>query len=240
MTHTPPSTLSMSPMKLNVIVFGATGMVGEGVAHCALRSPDVASVLVVARRSSGIVHPKVKELLVKDMFDLASVADQLSGYDACYFCLGTTSVGKKEDEYRRTTYDLTMNAARVLAARNPEMTFCYVSGAGTDGTEQGRTMWARVKGKTENDLRTVGFKKAYAFRPAFIKPMEGMKNSLPFTPALGKLYPLLIRLVPNFVGTLQEIGDAMLQTTIGGAEKTVLEVPDIRSLSREYRRTHAD
>src|SRR5512133_2476442 len=152
-------------MSIKAIVFGATGMVGEGVLHEALRHPAVDAVLVIGRRPCGVTHPKLKEVLQKDFYDYSALEYQLRGYHACFFCLGVTSIGKKEEEYRRLTYDLTMAAARTLARLNPEMVFCYVSGAGTDSSERGRSMWARVKGKTENDLMKLPFKAVYAFRP---------------------------------------------------------------------------
>src|SRR5512133_1123004 len=149
-------------MGIKAIVFGATGMVGEGVLHEALKHPAVDAVLVIGRRSCGVDHPKLKEIIHKDFFDYSSIENQLRGYNACFFCLGVSSIGMKEDEYRRLTYDLTMAAAIALSRLNPDMVFCYVSGAGTDSSEQGRSMWARVKGKTENDLMKLPFKAVYA------------------------------------------------------------------------------
>ena len=145
-------------MKIKAIITGVTGMVGEGVLHECLLHPDVESVLVINRKPCGVKHEKLKEIIHKDFFDLSSIEDQLAGYNACYFCAGVSSVGKKEDEYRRFTYDLTLNFANTLLKFNPDMTFCYVSGVGTDSTEKGRSMWARVKGKTENDLLKLPFK----------------------------------------------------------------------------------
>ncbi len=144
-------------MKIKAIITGVTGMVGEGVLHECLLHPDVESVLVINRKPCGVKHEKLKEIIHKDFFDLSSIEDQLSGYNACYFCAGVSSVGKKEDEYKRITYDLTLNFAKTLLKLNPDMTFCYVSGVGTDSTEKGRSMWARVKGKTENDLLKLRF-----------------------------------------------------------------------------------
>src|SRR5476651_2638272 len=138
--------------KIRVIITGSTGMVGEGVMHECLLHPDVEAVLVINRKPDGVVHPKLKEIVHKDFFDLSAIEDQLKGYNACYFCLGVTSLGKKEPEYYKLTYTLTLNFAQTLVKHNPDMTFCYVSGAGTDSTESGKIMWARVKGKTENDL----------------------------------------------------------------------------------------
>ena len=151
-------------MKIKAIITGATGMVGEGVLHECLLHPDVESVLVINRKPCGVKHEKLKEIIHKDFLDLSAIEEQLAGYNACYFCAGVSSVGKKEDEYTRITYDLTLNFANTLVKLNPDMTFCYVSGVGTDSTEKGRSMWARVKGKTENDLLKLPFKAAYMFQ----------------------------------------------------------------------------
>jgi uncharacterized protein YbjT (DUF2867 family) len=219
-------------MKINAVIFGATGMVGEGVLHVCLNHPDVESVLVVGRRSCGVSHPKLREVIHTDFFDYSAIESKLQGYNACYFCLGVTSIGKKEDEYTRLTYDLTMAAARALSKLNHDMTFCYVSGAGTDGTEQGRLMWARVKGKTENDLRKLPFKAAYGFRPGFIKPIKGLKNAYGFSKALSPVYPVLKALVPNYVCTLDDLGLAMINATLAGFSKPVVENRDIDHLAR--------
>nr|AOR51192.1 epimerase [uncultured bacterium pAM1] len=221
-------------MKINAIILGATGMVGEGVLHIALRSDDVSSVLVIGRRPCGVTHPKLREILHPNLFDITPIKDQLRGYTACYFCLGVSSLGKSEEEYRRTTYDLTMHIASVLAPANPDMTFCYVSGSGTDETEQGRLRWARVKGKTENDLRTLPFKQTYAFRPGFIKPMAGMKNTMSFAKPLGTLYPLLRFLMPSFVCTLEDLGKAMIAVTLRSYPKPVLENIDITAAAAQH------
>ena len=163
-------------MKIKAIITGATGMVGEGVLHECLLSPDVESVLVINRRPCGVSHSKLKEIIHKDFFDLSPIKDQLKHYNACYFCAGISSVGKKEDEYTRITYDLTMNFAKTLVELYPDMTFTYISGLGTDSTEKGKIMWARVKGKTENDLMKLPFKASYMFRPGFIQPTKSLKN----------------------------------------------------------------
>jgi uncharacterized protein YbjT (DUF2867 family) len=222
-------------MKINAIIVGATGMVGEGVLHVSLNHPDVESVLVIGRRTCGVRHPKLKEIVHKDFYDYSTIANQLGGYNACYFCLGVTSVGKKEDEYTHLTYNLTMAAARSLSRLNPEMVFCYVSGSGTDGTEQGRIMWARVKGKTEHDLRKLPFKAAYAFRPGFIKPIKGLRNAYGASKVLGKAYPLLKALFPNFVCTLSDLGLAMIRVTAAGYAKPIVENKDIALLASQSR-----
>ena len=203
-------------MKINAIIFGATGMVGEGLLHVSLNHPDVGSVLVIGRKSCVLKHPKLREIVHKDFFDYSAIEDQLRGYNACYFCLGVTSVGKKEDEYTRLTYDLTMQAARVISKVNAGLTFCYVSGAGTDSTERGRIMWARVKGKTENDLRKLPFKAAYAFRPGFIKPIKGLNNAYGISKILGAIYPVLKLLLGNYVCTLEDLGLSMINATLSG------------------------
>ncbi len=219
-------------MKTNVILFGATGMVGEGVLKVCLQHPDVASVLVVGRRPCEMTDPKVKEIVHDNFYDYSSIEPQLGGYDACYFCLGVSSIGKKEEEYRRLTYDLTMAAARTLARINPAMTFCYVSGEGTDSTEQGRLMWARVKGKTENDLRKL-FKSSFAFRPGFIKPIRGQKRAYGISRVLGSVYPVLSLFLGKHVCTLQDLGDAMINVTKSGYRHNILENNDIASAARQ-------
>ena len=152
-------------MKIKAILTGATGMVGEGVLHECLLHPNVEEVLVLTRKPTGLADPKLKEVLCPDFTNLTAIENQLKGYNACFFCAGVSSIGKKEDEFRKLTYDVALSVAKTVAALNPGMTFCYVSGAGTDSTEKGRIMWARVKGKTENDIMKLPFKKAYMFRP---------------------------------------------------------------------------
>jgi len=205
-------------------------MVGEGVLHECLFHDEIEQVLVVGRKSCSIDHPKIKEVLVKDFLDLSGIEGQLSGYDACFFCLGISSVAKLKEEYYRTTYTLTLNFAETLCRHNPGMTFCYVSGAGTDSTEKGWLRWARVKGKTENDLMKLPFKKVYNFRPAFMKPTEGLKHTLPYYKAVTWLYPGLRALFPNVFFTLKEFGLAMINAVIKGYDKNVLEMKDILAL----------
>ena len=221
----------MSPT-INAIVFGATGMVGEGVLHIALHHPDVESVLVIGRRPCGVSHPKLKELVHRDFYDYSSIQEHLRGFNACFFCLGVSSVGMKESDYTRMTYDLTMAAAKVLSGLNPDMTFCYVSGAGTDSTEKGRIMWARVKGKTENDLRTLPFKAVYLFRPGFIKPIAGLKRAFTVARILGFLYPLLRTVFPKYVCTLEDVGLAMVAAAKTGYASPFLENKDIGEIAR--------
>jgi uncharacterized protein YbjT (DUF2867 family) len=219
-------------MKIRPVIFGATGMVGEGVLHESLKHPDVESILVIGRRSCNVEHEKLTELILSNFFDYSTVKEGLKGYNACFFCLGVSSVGMKEKDYTRTAYDLTMEAARTLSQLNPEMTFCYVSGAGTDSTEKGRLMWARVKGKTENDLMKLPFKAAYMFRPGFIKPTKGLKNAYAISRVLGTVYPILKMIFPNYVCTLEEVGVAMINASTKGCSKKILENKDISDLAQ--------
>lgn len=207
-------------------------MVGEGVLIECLNSPYIGSVLCINRKPNGYNHQKLREIIHQDFFDLSSIEPQLSGYDACFFCMGVTSVGKKEDEYTTLTYTLTMHAARTLVRLNPGMTFCYISGAGTDSSEKGRLMWARVKGKTENDLMKLPFRKVYAFRPGFLRPTQGQKFALPYYRYVNWLFPLLKR-IPGMATTLSELGLAMIYATVKGYEKSIIEVKDIILLNRK-------
>ncbi len=219
-------------MKIKAVIFGATGMVGEGVLHVCLNHADVESVLVVGRRSCGVRHPKLQEIVHSDFYNYATIEDRLRGYNACYFCLGVSSVGRKEDEYTRLTYDLTLAAAGTLSRLNPDMTFCYVSGEGTDSTERGRLMWARVKGKTENDLRKLPFKSVFAFRPGVIRPIKGLRNAYTASRILGTVYPALKALAPNHMCTLNDLGLAMVNVTLSGYSKPALENKDIDEVAR--------
>ncbi|MFI5186188.1 MAG: NAD-dependent epimerase/dehydratase family protein [Chitinophagales bacterium] len=220
-------------MKIKAIITGATGMVGEGVLHECLQHDEVEEVLVVGRRSCGVTHPKLKELLNPDFFDLSAIENRLIGYNACFFCLGVSSVGMKEAEFYKFTHTLTINFATILSRQNPEMVFCYISGAGTDSTEKGRMMWARVKGKTENDLAKLTFKKVYNFRPGIIKPTKGLKNTLSFYKYLGWLIPVIKLISPNSVSSLKELGSAMIHAAGKGYEKQIVEVKDIVILSKK-------
>jgi hypothetical protein len=219
-------------MKIRCVIFGATGMVGEGVLIKALSSEIVESILVIGRRSCGIIHEKLKELIHHDFFDYSSIEEQLAGYNACFFCLGVSSVRMKEPDYHRITFDLTRQAATTLARLNPDMTFCYVSGTGTDSSENGRLMWARVKGKTENQLKKLPFKAVYLFRPGLMKPVAGQRNVKIIYKLLGSLYPLWKFLSPKNVCTLEEVGLAMIQVIIRGYPKPILENLDITRLAK--------
>jgi uncharacterized protein YbjT (DUF2867 family) len=218
-------------MSIRTVITGATGMVGEGVLHICLQHPAVEKVLVINRRPCGVSHPKLTEIVHQDFHDLRPIESQLTAYNACFFCLGVSSIGLSEEAYRHMTYDLTMNFARTLLQRNPEMVFCYVSGAGTDTSEKGRSMWARVKGKTENHLMQLPFKKVYAFRPGVIEPIAGMKNTLKLYTYLGWILPILRVVSPNLVCTLKDIGNAMIKAVGKGYEKRILEVRDIAKLA---------
>jgi uncharacterized protein YbjT (DUF2867 family) len=217
-------------MKIKAIVTGATGMVGEGVLHECLNHGDVEKVLVIGRRSCGITHPKLKELVHGNLYDLSAIEKQLVGYNACFFCLGASSVGMGREEYRHLTYDLTMHVAETLAKYNPDMTFIYVSGAGTDSTEKGKIGWARVKGKTENDLMKLPFKQVFAFRPAFMEPTKGLNNTHGYYKVMAPLFPLFRSLFPNYISTLKDVGLAMINAALKGYEKQVIEVKDINAL----------
>lgn len=214
-------------MKIRAIITGVTGMVGEGVMHECLLDDDVEQVLIVNRRPSGFSHPKLKEIVHKDFHDITPIQSQLSGYNACFFCLGVSSIGMNEETYSKLTYDLTLHFARVVAAQNKDLTFCYVSGKGTDSTEKGKLMWARVKGKTENDVMKLPFRKAYAFRPGFMKPTRGLKNALSAYKYFNWMFPVLRALFPNTVSTLREVGIAMIKCAKADVGKAVLEVKDI-------------
>ena len=217
--------------KIRVIVTGATGMVGEGVLHECLQHPEVEAVLVVNRRPCGVNHPRLKEIIYADFFDISPIMSQLAGYNACFFCAGISSVGIKEPEYYKLTYTLTMHFARILCKINPDMIFCYVSGSGTDSSENGRMMWARVKGKTENDLMKLPFKGVFAFRPAFILPTKGLKNTLSAYKYVSWLFPVLRPVFPNYFGTLKEVGLAMINSVIFGSDKKILDAKDIADLA---------
>jgi uncharacterized protein YbjT (DUF2867 family) len=219
--------------ELSVIITGSTGMVGEGVLHECLLHPDVERVLVVNRKTCDVVHPKLTEILNPDFFDLSSIENQLSGYNACFFCLGISSVGVSNEDYYHTTYDLTLNFAETLVKQNSGMSFIYVSGAGTDSSEKGRVNWARVKGKTENDLMKLPFKNAFAFRPAFMQPTEGLKHTKGYYSVLKFLFPIFKLIMPSYVSTLKEVGIAMINLAIDGYEKQVIEVKDINILSKK-------
>jgi uncharacterized protein YbjT (DUF2867 family) len=222
---------------MKVLLFGATGMVGQGVLLECLADPGVLLVLAVGRTPSGQKHAKLRELILTDMADCSPLEAQVQGFQACFFCLGVSSSGMSEEQYHRVTYDLTMAAAETLAKANPSLTFCYVSGAGTDSTEHGPTMWARVKGKTENALLRLPFKAAFMFRPAYIQPLKGVRSKTTLYRVLyaivGSLHPLWKLLFPNSVTSTVNVGRAMIHVVQRGYPRPILESRDINALSLE-------
>jgi len=218
-------------MKIKAIIFGATGMVGEGVLLQALDHPDVVSVLVIGRRSCGRKHQKLKEIIHNDFYNYTSIEENLKGYNACFFCLGVSSLGMNEKDYYHVTYDLTMQAASALSKLNPDMTFCYVSGTGTDSSEKGRLMWARVKGKTENHLMALPFKTVYLFRPGFMKPVDGQQNIKSVFKVVTFIYPVIKMIFPNSGCKLEDLGTAMIMAAKVGYSKNILRNKDIDQLA---------
>ena len=224
---------------MKVIVFGATGMVGQGVLRECLRANDVTQVLTVGRSITGQQNPKLREIAHNDFLDFSAIEKDITGYDACFFCLGVSSIGMDEERYRRLTYDITLAAAKPLARLNPGMTFTYVTGAGADSTEQGRVMWARVKGKTENALLRLPFKAVYLFRPGIIQPLHGVRSKTPlyqsFYSVLGPVLSFVRRLKPDWVVSTETVGRAMLQAASQGAPQPVVEQAQINRLAAERR-----
>ena len=219
---------------MNVVLFGATGMIGQGVLRECLLAPDVNRVLTIGRTVTGVQNAKLQEIAQADMWNYSSIEDQLRGFEACFFCLGVTSTGMSEADYSRVTYGITMAAAETLCRLNPDMTFVFVSGAGADSTENGRLMWARVKGKTENAIFRLPFKASFAFRPGVVQPMNGERSR---TAAYRVLYavtkpllPLLRRVAPGQILTTEQFGRAMLLVVRQGAPTRVLESADINLL----------
>ena len=221
---------------MKVLIFGASGMVGQGVLHECLAAPDVSQIMAVGRTPLEQTYPKLQQVMLADLTRLDAVETELQGFDACFFCLGISSSGMSEEAYRQLTYELTLNVARVLARLNPGMTFVYVSGAGTDSSERGRSMWARVKGKTENDLQKLPFQGVYLFRPGVIQPLHGIQSK---TPAYRRFYaianPLLSairRVFPGAIVTTDDIGQAMLNAVRRNGGREIVEAKDIARLSR--------
>jgi len=217
-------------MKMKAIITGSTGMVGKGLLLECLDNERIESVLVVNRSPVGITHPKVTELIHPDFFYLAPIEDKLGGYDVCFFCMGVSSAHLTEETYSKLTYDLTTGFAKTLLKKNSQMTFCYVSGRGTDSTEKGISMWARVKGRTENALLQMGFKNAFMYRPGFIKPMEGVTSKTRLYQmiynVLRPLFPLIMK-IPNFATDSVTLSRSMIRVASDGYSKNILEVQDI-------------
>ena len=213
---------------IKVIITGATGMVGEGVLFECLQNKTVDEVLIINRRHYDLQHPKLKELIVPDFLQLSKFSEDIKDYDACFFCAGVTSVGKKEPEYTKLTYDTTLAFAKALIEVNKNMVFTYVSGASTDSSEKGRMMWARVKGKTENDLLKLPFKAEYNFRPGVMLPFDGQKNWKRIYKFIGKIIKVFS---PKNVLTMHEVGSAMIHAATIGYSKQILEVQDIKQLA---------
>jgi uncharacterized protein YbjT (DUF2867 family) len=219
---------------MKVILFGATGMVGQGVLRECLLDADVEIVLAVGRSPTGVQSAKLREILHGNFLDFSTIESQFAGFDACFFCLGVSSVGMSEERYRHLTYDITLAAATTLSKLNPGMVFVYVTGQGTDSTEQGRLMWARVKGKTENDLLKLPFKAAYMFRPAGIQPLHGVRSRTAWVQAIylvaSPLLTWLDRVAPKYMTTTEQVGRAMIKVARDGYPKPVLESEDINRL----------
>lgn len=228
-------SLGDSEPNMKVMIFGATGMVGQGVLMECLAHPYVDSILALGRTSCGINDPRLREIIHQDFFDYAAIEDDLIGYDACFFCLGVSAAGMSEEKYSRLTHDLTLAAAEVLAKLNPQMTFCYVSAAGTDSTEKGRMMWARVRGATENHLLELPFHAAFMFRPGYIQPLRGTRSKTRLYRTayslLGSLYPVLKRLFPNQVTSTEKLGLAMILVARKGFPSPYVETRDINALA---------
>jgi len=222
-------------MGLKVIITGSTGMVGKGVLLECLERPEIESILLINRKSIGMDHEKIKEILQKDFLNFSALREAFKGYDACYYCMGVSSFRMKEREYNEITYKMTLHLAKLLSDVNPKMSFCYVSGQGTDSTGAGKSMWARVKGKTENAILKLPFKSAFLFRPGFIRAKKGVKSK---TPLYNNLYsvikvfiPLVKLISPNSITSNEEVGKAMIYTTLHGSEYTILHNKEINELA---------
>ncbi|RZJ71469.1 NAD-dependent epimerase/dehydratase family protein [Flavobacterium sp.] len=215
-------------MGLKVIITGATGMVGEGVLLECLRNEKVSQITIVNRKKYELQHPKLQQLVVSDFSKLSESSTQIEGFDACFFCAGVSSIGMSEEKYTKVTYDLTLDFAKAFIAANPNSVFTYVSGSHTDSTENGKIMWARVKGKTENDLMRMPFRAVFNFRPGVMLPTKGQKNWKTVYKWIGNAMHFF---APKQVLGIDEVGKAMINATLGGFQKHVLEVPDIRILA---------
>ena len=219
-------------MEINAILFGATGHIGQGVLIECLEHPAVRSVLVIGRNTCDVQHAKLSEIIHGDFLDYSSIKEHLSGFNACFFCLGVSSMGMSKEDYEMITHDYAVKTAEVLSGQNPEMTFCFISGAGTDAREKSRFHWARVKGKTENILKTYPFHKLYLMRPAYIQPRKGVTSRLKMYRFMGPLYPVLKFLFPRTVTNTEELGRAMINAVLFGSDKQTLENRDLIQLGR--------
>jgi len=214
---------------MEIIITGTTGMAGEGIMLACLNNPAVTKVLSISRKPCGTQHPKLEELIVKDFTKLADYKEQISGYDACFFCAGISSVGMSEEKYRYITYDTTLAFAKTILAVNPEISFTYISGSSTDSTEQGKVMWARVKGKTENDLAQLGFKKQYNFRPGGMTPYPGQIHAKKSYVIIAKILNFII---PSKIISLSDVSSAMVHAVQRDGVKNILEIKDIKELAK--------
>ncbi len=216
---------------MNVLILGATGMVGQGVLRECLLDDGVTRVVTLGRTSTGLAHPRLREIVHSDLFDLSVIEEQLRGLDACFYCLGVSAAGLSEAEYSRVNHDMTLRVAETLVRTSPGLTFVYVSGAGTDATERGRVMWARVKGRTENALLRLSFRSAYMLRPGLIVPLHGVKSKTrlyrAFYTMFGPLLPMLRRLFPRSIVTTEQVGRAMLRLARSGYHTQILEAEDL-------------
>ncbi|MCF7823303.1 MAG: NAD-dependent epimerase/dehydratase family protein [Candidatus Marinimicrobia bacterium] len=218
-------------MAIKAIITGSTGMVGEGVLHECLNHPDVESVLVINRRSCGKLHPKLTEILHSDFTDFSEIEELLTGYNSAYLCMGTTSFRMSEKDYANITYEMTLALARTLARLNPDLSLCYVSGMGSDSTEAGKLMWTRIKGKTENTLLKLPLKQAFMFRAGIIQPTKGLDNTYLMYKLGNPVLPLLRKLFPKLFCSLEEIGLAMIETSLSGFDKPIVDVLDMVTLA---------
>ncbi len=219
-------------MTINALLFGASGMIGKGVLLECLEHPNVSKILAIGRKSCGVEHPKLTEIIHTDFLNYSTIEEKLSGFNACFFCLGVSSSGMTEQDYHLITHDYVVKAAEVLSVKNKDMTFCFVTGAGTDEKGKSRMMWARVKGKAENSLKLFPFKNLCLFRPAFVLPQKGTKSSYTFYKIIAPFYPLLRFVLPNYISNTAEVGQAMINAVLYGADRQVLESKDIIHLAQ--------